>query len=315
MSRLMCLRSSFALFTNVCALVLSGTALLSSYWCQGTQKVPKPLCTLHRHTNCIPVPGVSNSAAIQFSWETGDDRFIFPHFHTGLWFSCEEDIYSTGEGEKCRSFIDLTPHSEKGMIWLSVVTEVVYISLLALSFMLLSGELFLSERFPHCLHCGLQLNAFAAVFTVLSGLLGMVAHMMYTQVFQVTASLGPEDWKPHSWDYSWSFYVAWASFTCCMASGVSTLNSYTKVLLRGRQCRPEWSCPCELPRPDYCPSPPPPPPPPPLSPLSPYYSLSEPPPPPPLPPSSLPLPLPPEPSDLTGIPESSGEEEEPGEPL
>ncbi|XP_030884671.1 germ cell-specific gene 1-like protein [Leptonychotes weddellii] len=35
----------------------------------------------------------------------------------------------------------------------------------------------------------------------------MVAHMMYTQVFQVTVSLGPEDWRPHSWDYGWSFWI------------------------------------------------------------------------------------------------------------
>lgn len=37
------------------------------------------------------------------------------------------------------------------------------------------------------------------------GLLGMVAHMMYTQVFQATVNLGPEDWRPHSWDYGWAF--------------------------------------------------------------------------------------------------------------
>lgn len=38
-----------------------------------------------------------------------------------------------------------------------------------------------------------------------AGLLGMVAHMMYTTAFQLTVSLGPEDWKPQSWDYSWSY--------------------------------------------------------------------------------------------------------------
>lgn len=37
------------------------------------------------------------------------------------------------------------------------------------------------------------------------GLLGMVAHMMYTQVFQATVNLGPEDWRPHTWDYGWAF--------------------------------------------------------------------------------------------------------------
>uniref|UniRef100_A0A3P9D170 Gsg1-like n=1 Tax=Maylandia zebra TaxID=106582 RepID=A0A3P9D170_9CICH len=85
---------------------------------------------------------------------------------------------------------------------------------------------------------GLKLNAFAAVFTVLSGLLGMVAHMMYTQVFQITVSLGPEDWRPHSWDYGWSFWShGVGSFTCCMAASVTTLNSYTKTVIEFRHKR------------------------------------------------------------------------------
>ncbi|XP_029804116.1 germ cell-specific gene 1-like protein isoform X4 [Suricata suricatta] len=104
-------------------------------------------------------------------------------------------------GETCRSFIDLAPASEKGVLWLSVVSEVLYILLLVVGFSLMCLELFHSSNVID----GLKLNAFAAVFTVLSGLLGMVAHMMYTQVFQVTVSLGPEDWRPHSWDYGWSF--------------------------------------------------------------------------------------------------------------
>lgn len=84
---------------------------------------------------------------------------------------------------------------------------------------------------------GLKLNAFAAVFTVLSGLLGMVAHMMYTQVFQATVSLGPADWRPYNWDYGWSFCMAWASFTCCMGASVTTLNSYTKTVIEFRHKR------------------------------------------------------------------------------
>lgn len=44
------------------------------------------------------------------------------------------------------------------------------------------------------------------VFVVFPGLLGMVAHVMYTQVFQVTVSLGPPDWRPYNWDYGWSFW-------------------------------------------------------------------------------------------------------------
>ncbi|KAM9599292.1 germ cell-specific gene 1-like protein [Morphnus guianensis] len=105
--------------------------------------------------------------------------------------------------------------------------------LLVVGFSLMCLELFHSSSVID----GLKLNAFAAVFTVLSGLLGMVAHMMYTQVFQVTVSLGPEDWRPHSWDYGWSFCLAWGSFTCCMAASVTTLNSYTKTVIEFRHKR------------------------------------------------------------------------------
>ncbi|KAL4648160.1 germ cell-specific gene 1-like protein isoform X1 [Arapaima gigas] len=59
----------------------------------------------------------------------------------------------------------------------------------------------------------------------------MVAHMMFTTAFQLTVSLGPEDWKPQTWDYSWSYILAWGSFTACMASSVTTINRYTKTIL------------------------------------------------------------------------------------
>ncbi|KAA8595214.1 hypothetical protein FQN60_012349, partial [Etheostoma spectabile] len=67
----------------------------------------------------------------------------------------------------------------------------------------------------------------------------MVAHVMYTQVFQVTVSLGPPDWRPYNWDYGWSFCMAWASFTCCMGASVTTLNSYTKTVIEFRHIREE----------------------------------------------------------------------------
>ncbi|KAM4721390.1 germ cell-specific gene 1 protein isoform 3-T3 [Rhinophrynus dorsalis] len=177
-------RAILAVSLNLIALALSTTALLSSYWCEGTQKVPKPLCGNGKATKCIVVPlavdstNVSKQNVVHYSWETGDDRFAFRYFHTGIWYSCEENILGTDE--KCRSFLELTPPAERG-------------------------------------------------------LLGMVAHMMYTQVFQATVSLGPEDWRPHSWDYGWAFYTAWVSFTCCMASAVTTLNTYTKTLLEFRR--------------------------------------------------------------------------------
>lgn len=90
------------------SLFLGALALISSYWCEGKQKVPKPLCTPTKHSNCIPVPGVSNSSSIQFSWETGDDRFVFPTFHTGLFVICEENIYTDAWGE-CRDKTPISP--------------------------------------------------------------------------------------------------------------------------------------------------------------------------------------------------------------
>uniref|UniRef100_A0A8C2EVQ2 Gsg1-like n=1 Tax=Cyprinus carpio TaxID=7962 RepID=A0A8C2EVQ2_CYPCA len=182
-------RALLSVGLNLLALLFSTTAFITTYWCEGTQRVPKPNCSKERRHNCIDY-GVNETdpTKVHYSWETGDDRFLFRHFHTGIWYSCEENIHGGGEG----------PLS---VLWLSVVSEVLYIMLLVVGFSLMCLELFHSSNVID----GLKLNAFAAVFTVLSGLLGMVAHMMYTQVFQITVSLGPEDWRPHTWDYGWSF--------------------------------------------------------------------------------------------------------------
>nr|XP_035922206.1 germ cell-specific gene 1-like protein isoform X5 [Halichoerus grypus] len=228
-------RALLAVALNLLALLFATTAFLTTHWCQGTQRVPKPGCGQGGRANCpnsganatangtaAPAPAAAAAAAgngppggALYSWETGDDRFLFRNFHTGIWYSCEEELGGLG------------------VLWLSVVSEVLYILLLVVGFSLMCLELFHSSNVID----GLKLNAFAAVFTVLSGLLGMVAHMMYTQVFQVTVSLGPEDWRPHSWDYGWSFCLAWGSFTCCMAASVTTLNSYTKTVIEFRHKR------------------------------------------------------------------------------
>lgn len=50
-----------------------------------------------------------------------------------------------------------------------------------------------------------HLSSSLCVSGCVAGLLGMVAHMMFTTAFQLTVSLGPEDWKPQTWDYSWSY--------------------------------------------------------------------------------------------------------------
>ncbi|KAK0154524.1 Germ cell-specific gene 1-like protein [Merluccius polli] len=59
----------------------------------------------------------------------------------------------------------------------------------------------------------------------------MVAHMMFTTIFQLAVAMGPEDWRPKSWDYSWSYALAWSSFGTCMGSAVTALNRYTKTIV------------------------------------------------------------------------------------
>ncbi|XP_003265573.1 germ cell-specific gene 1 protein isoform X13 [Nomascus leucogenys] len=175
-------RTLLSAILSMLSLSFSTTSLLSNYWFVGTQKVPKPLCEKGLAAKCFDMPvsldgdttNTSTQEVVQYNWETGDDRFSFRSFRSGMWLSCEETVEEPGE--RCRSFIELTPPTERG-------------------------------------------------------LLGMVAHMMYSQVFQATANLGPEDWRPHVWNYGWAFYMAWLSFTCCMASAVTTFNTYTRMVL------------------------------------------------------------------------------------
>ncbi|XP_021562387.1 germ cell-specific gene 1 protein isoform X5 [Carlito syrichta] len=249
-------RTFLSVILTMLSLSLSTTSLLSNYWFVGTQKVPKPLCGKGLATKCFNMPlpldgditNATTQEVVQYSWETGDDRFSFLNFRSGMWLSCEETVEepallhplprkqfralrsrgtAAAKGEKCRSFLELTPPAEREVLWLSLGAQIAYIGLQFISFLLLLTDLLLTGN-PGC---GLKLSAFAAVSSVLSGLLGMVAHMMYSQVFQATSNLGPEDWRPHVWNYGWAFYMAWVSFTCCMASAVTTFNTYTKMVL------------------------------------------------------------------------------------
>ncbi|XP_068567586.1 si:ch211-232m10.6 [Cebidichthys violaceus] len=254
-------RSLLSLSLTSLALTLSVSAFCTSYWCEGTHKVVKPLClspvklrncgqnNSQPYTTETPTPDPrqvpSNvtlsplqkeelarikkkqmANAVQYIWETGEDKYMLRYFHTGFWLSCEK--HNEGE-EKCRSFIELTPGETQGVLWLSVISEFTYIGLLAMGFLLMCVEVIClcAKREMNAL----KINAFAAMCTVLSGLMGMVAHMMYTTVFQMTVSIGPKDWRPQTWDYSWSFAMAWLSFSCCMGAAVATLNSYTKTLI------------------------------------------------------------------------------------
>ncbi|XP_030268323.1 germ cell-specific gene 1-like protein [Sparus aurata] len=257
-------RSLLSLFLTSLALTLSVCAFCTSYWCEGTHKVVKPLClspvklkncgqnNSQPYTTETPTPDprspVSNvtltplqkeelarikrkqlANAVHYIWETGEDKYMLRYFHTGFWLSCEKHNEGEDQEEKCRSFIELTPGETQGVLWLSVISEFTYIGLLAMGFLLMCVEALClcAKREMNAL----KINAFAAMCTVLSGMMGMVAHMMYTTVFQMTVSIGPKDWRPQTWDYGWSFAMAWLSFSCCMAAAVATLNSYTKTII------------------------------------------------------------------------------------
>ncbi|TMS23050.1 hypothetical protein E3U43_008356, partial [Larimichthys crocea] len=86
-------RTLLSVSLNFFALFFSITAFITNYWCVGTQRVAKPKCSKLRTHQCIDY-GVNETDPnkVVYSWETGDDRFLFRQFHTGIWFSCEENI-------------------------------------------------------------------------------------------------------------------------------------------------------------------------------------------------------------------------------
>nr|XP_015193492.1 PREDICTED: germ cell-specific gene 1-like protein isoform X1 [Lepisosteus oculatus] len=168
-------RSLLSLTLTSLALATSILAFSTSYWCEGTHKVVKPLCLSPVKTkNCghslvdfapgtgaspgnlstlsapvikdtpsnataagsTPPPLSANGTspgqtkeelarirqrqlanAVHYIWETGEDKYMFRYFHTGFWHSCEKHY----DGEKCRSFIELTPASEQGKLTLSAI--------------------------------------------------------------------------------------------------------------------------------------------------------------------------------------------------
>lgn len=104
-------RALLAVALNLLALLFATTAFLTTYWCQGTQRVPKPGCGQGGSANCpnsganatansTAAPAAASPAGSPYSWEAGDERFQLRHFHTGIWYSCEEEL--GGPGECCR---------------------------------------------------------------------------------------------------------------------------------------------------------------------------------------------------------------------
>lgn len=101
-------RTLLSVSLNFFALFFSITAFITTYWCVGTQRVPKPKCSKLRTHQCIDY-GVNETDPnkVVYSWETGDDRFLFRQFHTGIWSSCEENIH---DESKRRSSVGVVLH-------------------------------------------------------------------------------------------------------------------------------------------------------------------------------------------------------------
>ncbi|XP_053533014.1 germ cell-specific gene 1-like protein [Ictalurus punctatus] len=224
-------RATLAFTLNCLAFTLAVSAVTTSYWCSGTRKIVKPLCTgpeKVKQNYCIHFNSsdANNTHLVQYIYETGEEKFILKKFHTGIWFTCEQAVDLLGF--TCRAFLEISPNHERGVLWLCIIGECLYITLLFIGVSLMAVEM------CHCCNTmnRLKLNAFAALFTALSGLIGMVAHMMFTTAFQLAVLMGPENWKPKTWDYSWSYLLAWASFATCMASAVTALNHYTKTMIQ-----------------------------------------------------------------------------------
>lgn len=92
-------RASLALTLNFVALFLAVSALTTSYWCEGTRKVVKPFCTTVKQSFCIGynTSSLNDTRTVQYIWETGEDKYVMRKFHTGIWFSCEQNINMSGE--------------------------------------------------------------------------------------------------------------------------------------------------------------------------------------------------------------------------
>lgn len=103
-------RALLAVALNLLALLFATTAFLTTYWCQGTQRVPKAGCGQGGGANCpnsganatanstaAPAAAAASPAGAPYSWEAGDERFQLRRFHTGIWYSCEEQLGGPGK--------------------------------------------------------------------------------------------------------------------------------------------------------------------------------------------------------------------------
>ncbi|XP_037370210.1 germ cell-specific gene 1 protein [Talpa occidentalis] len=219
---------------NLLSLRLFTTPLLISFRFVDTQKVPEPLLGKGLATKCFDMPmpldgsNVHTSApeVVRHNRETGDVHFSYHAFRNGMWLSCEEIMEEPGE--KCRSFVELTPPTERDEEGL-------------LEFATLQGP-----RHPTLRFGGKWLMEKAFLSHPPSGL---VAKTLWLSLGSRTAPIGlefisflrlPMDLLPacglklSNFAALSSVLSAWPgfSFTCCMASAVTTFNKNTKLLLK-----------------------------------------------------------------------------------
>lgn len=97
-------RALLAVALNLLALLFATTAFLTTHWCQGgSANCPNSGANATANGTAAPAvpaaPAAGNGppGGALYSWETGDDRFLFRNFHTGIWYSCEEELGGLGE--------------------------------------------------------------------------------------------------------------------------------------------------------------------------------------------------------------------------
>lgn len=95
-------RVTVAFALNCAAFSMAISAVMTSYWCAGTRKVVKPLCTSLeklKRTHCIHLNStdVNNTQQVQYIYETGEEMYLMKRFHTGIWFSCEQAVDLDGK--------------------------------------------------------------------------------------------------------------------------------------------------------------------------------------------------------------------------
>lgn len=95
-------RASLAITLNFVAFAFALSAVTTSYWCEGTRKVPKPFCTgsvTVKQWFCIRFnsTNINDSRLVQYIFETGEEKFLLRKFHTGIFFSCEQAADMNGK--------------------------------------------------------------------------------------------------------------------------------------------------------------------------------------------------------------------------